>query len=877
MGKRKYRYGLKLLLLVGCFLFVGSRPALAFEDNTVKDVSNFEEFSDAVTEMVDKYTFSDGQSGGGPEDIFCNRRLVVRAKSKWELDYDEYDPVSVIKAGCMYVLQFDSCEKARSAMSQLEASGQVVYAEPDYNMEADAASTGAATHYSWGVSAIAADKLAASLSLVRTQELSVAVVDSGVASHSFLSGRLIAGRDFVDDDNDPSDLNRHGTHVAGTIVDCTPGLNVKIMPVRVLDAQGRGLSLTVGLGIRYAADHGASVINLSLSGRHSKFLDDNVAYAIERGATVVVAAGNEGKDTAQFCPAHIKEAIIVGAVDSDLQVAAFSNRGSSLDVVAPGVNIVGPVLGNRFDSLSGTSMAAPHVSALAAMYKLQDLSRTPVQIEALIKSNAMDLGSEGWDSAYGFGLAEAYKTYRTLKVTLSKSKLSLAVGKKATLKAAVSPSGAPETLTWKSSNKKVATVKNGKVTAKKTGKTTITVTAGNGKQASCKVKVTKKPAKKQPKKVTLNKKKLSLKVGSSATLKATISPKNAVKKLSWKSSNKKVATVKNGKVTARKKGKTTITVTTKNGKKATCKVTVVAKTTVKKQPTKVTLNKKKLSLEVGSSATLKATVSPKGAEKKLSWKSSNTKVATVKKGKVTAKKAGKATITVTTKNGKKATCKVTVKEQSQNVQTQSQELENYRQMLEKNTRYKYFSVCYINEDDIPDLVAVTEKNSSNHVYYINGSEAADQVMFIATDIDTDIEGLTYYYYPKQNLVMYRYKGVQSSIAGDESAPLESYWFEGYDTFVPCNKYGYKYGLMEHLTRKRTDAESGVVYDYGYYYFTDASDLWAQYDDLLDRYVTGRDSNEAEFNSLLIGFTKNVQIQEVDFVENTPENREKYLK
>lgn len=871
MRKRKYKYGLGFLLLASCLLFAGSSGALAFDDNTVTEVSNFEEFSDAVTELVDTYTFSSGQSGEGAEDIFCNRRLIVRVKSDG-LDYKQYQPVSVIEAGCMYILQFDSCEKTKYAMKQLEASGQVVYAEPDYNMEAEAVSEGTSTHHSWGVSEIAADKLAASLTQVGTQELKVAVIDSGVAAHPFLNGRVIAGRDFVDDDDDPTDLNRHGTHVAGTVVDCTPGLNVKIMPVRVLDAQGRGLSLTVGLGIRYAVDHGASVINLSLSGRHSKFLDDNIAYAIERGATVVVAAGNEGKDTAQFCPSHLDEAIIVGAVNSDLEVAGFSNRGASLDVVAPGVNIIGPVLGSQFDSLSGTSMAAPHVSALAAMYKLQDLSRTPTQIETLIKSNAMDLCTEGWDSVSGFGLAEAYKTYRALGVTLSKSKLSLVIGKNATLKASVSPSGAPETLSWKSSNKKVATVKNGKVTAKKTGKTTITVTTDSGKQATCKVKVTKKAV---PKKVTLSKEKLSLKLGSSATLQATVSPKGAVQTLSWKSSNKKVATVKNGKVTAKKVGKAVITVKTKNGKKASCNVTVTPKTV--KQPKKVKLNQKKLSLEIGSSAKLKATVSPKGAEKKLSWKSSNKKIATVKNGKVVAKKAGKATITVTTKNGKKASCKVTVKEQSQNVQVQSQELENYRQMLMKNTKYKYFGVCYINEDDIPDLVAVTEKNSSNHVYYINGAEAADQVMFIATDIDTDIEGLTYYYYPKQNLVMYRYKGLQSSDLSDENAPLESYWFEGYAAFVPCNKYGYKYGLMEHLNKQRTETANGTLYEYGYTYFTDASDLWAQYDDLLDKYVVEKGVNEAEFNGLLAGFTKNVQIQEVNFVENTPENRDKYLR
>ena len=90
-------------------------------------------------------------------------------------------------------------------------------------------------------------------------------MDTGVSSHSFLSGRLLSGYDFVDLDKNPSDPKGHGTHVAGTIVDCTPGLSVKILPIRVLGING-GTSINVGNGIRYAADHKASVINLSLGG-----------------------------------------------------------------------------------------------------------------------------------------------------------------------------------------------------------------------------------------------------------------------------------------------------------------------------------------------------------------------------------------------------------------------------------------------------------------------------------------------------------------------------------------------------------------------------------------------------------------------------------
>lgn len=163
--------------------------------------------------------------------------------------------------------------------------------------------------------------------------------------------------------------------------------------------------------------------------------------------------------------------------------------------------------------------------------------------------------------------------------------------------------------------------------------------------------------------VTLNKSTLSIQVGGSETLTATVAPKDASnKKVTWKSSNEAVATVANGKVTGVKAGEATITVTTDDGgKTATCKVTVSNKEV---KVTGVKLNKTATSIFVGDSETLTATITPENAtNQKVTWKSSNAAVATVDAaGKVTAVKAGEATITVTTEDGgKTATCKVTVK------------------------------------------------------------------------------------------------------------------------------------------------------------------------------------------------------------------------
>ncbi len=257
------------------------------------------------------------------------------------------------------------------------------------------------------------------------------------------------------------------------------------------------------------------------------------------------------------------------------------------------------------------------------------------------------------------------KVVKVTGVKLNKTAITKTVGTTEQLKATVLPANATnKAVTWSSSNKAIATVNSkGLVTAKKKGKATITVTTKDGnKKATCTVTVTKKVIKVTG--VKLNKKAVTKTVGETEQLKATVLPANATNKaVTWSSSNKAIATVNSkGLVTAKKKGKATITVTTKDGnKKATCTVTVKAKVV---KVTGVKLNKKAVTKTVGETEQLKATVLPANATNKaVTWSSSNTAVATVSnKGLVTAKKKGKATITVTTKDGnKKATCTVTVK------------------------------------------------------------------------------------------------------------------------------------------------------------------------------------------------------------------------
>jgi subtilisin family serine protease len=200
------------------------------------------------------------------------------------------------------------------------------------------------------------------------------------------------GYDFIDNDSNPQDCAGHGTHVAGTIAGNTYGVAKKatIHSVRVLDCNGSGYLSTMLQGIDWvnANKSGPSVVNMSLGSSMSNSLNSAIQKSISNGAVYVVAAGNDNKDACNYSPASVSSAITVGATGKSDSRSSFSNYGSCVDIFAPGENIISANYQNNSGTLtmSGTSMAAPHVTGVVARYLSQNQNATASQVESGIKS-----------------------------------------------------------------------------------------------------------------------------------------------------------------------------------------------------------------------------------------------------------------------------------------------------------------------------------------------------------------------------------------------------------------------------------------------------------------------------------------------------------
>jgi subtilisin family serine protease len=279
-------------------------------------------------------------------------------------------------------------------LAQLKADPAVAFVEQDRYVSINATQTGA----TWGLDRI--DQRARPLSTTYTYTATGAgvrsyIIDTGILpTHVDFGGRASVGFDAIGDGRNGIDCDGHGTHVAGTVGGTTWGVakGTSLIGVRVLDCNGSGTNSGVIAGVDWVrANHiKPAVANMSLGGGASTALDNAVANASAAGVTFVVAAGNSNRDACNFSPARAGVAITVGATTNTDARASYSNFGSCLDIFAPGSSITSTwsTSNTATATISGTSMASPHVAGVAALYLQGNPTASPATVRNALVANA---------------------------------------------------------------------------------------------------------------------------------------------------------------------------------------------------------------------------------------------------------------------------------------------------------------------------------------------------------------------------------------------------------------------------------------------------------------------------------------------------------
>jgi hypothetical protein len=325
-------------------------------------------------------------------------------------------------------LELVQVEEGREAelLAQLRANPLVEYAGPNYIAHIAGTPNDPAWWRQWNMRQI---NMPGAWDISTGSDMIIAVIDTGVdLTHPDLAAKLVAGYNFINNNDSPQDDHGHGTHVAGIAAAITNNAlgvagvawGARIMPLKVLDANGDGSYYNIIQAIYYAANHGARVINLSLGGSSA---DPNllaaIQYASSRGCLVVTAAGNQGG--ALLYPAAYDEAFAVAATTENQRHPDYSNFGAGVDIAAPGgsetVGIYSLAPGGGYATLYGTSMATPHVAGLAALLWSVNPALTPYQVTRLIEDTATKVGvmpydANGWNAEMGHGQIDAQAALR---------------------------------------------------------------------------------------------------------------------------------------------------------------------------------------------------------------------------------------------------------------------------------------------------------------------------------------------------------------------------------------------------------------------------------------------------------------------------------
>jgi serine protease len=383
-----------ILFIVGLWVALTNFKGLATQGNYDSIIVNFRE--DVSTATLSQEI----------EAIASNYNTTATLNSVYAIDEH------------IYTLSGD--KKVLDNLKNSSLKEYVDYIEPNYIYNALEAPNDPEYSQQWNLHNIHVER---AWEETKGEGITVAVIDTGVSRVPDLrQTEFVSGYDFVNDRNDASDDNGHGTHVAGTIAQSTNNnygvagvaYQAKIMPLKVLAAQGGGSVSDIADAIRFAADNGADIINMSLGGGgESQVMKDAIDYAYDKGVVIIAAAGNSNQNAASY-PARYPKVISVSALDPAGKKAPYSNYGAGVDISAPGGSESGKIIQETIDpntgdavfsGFQGTSMAAPHVAGVAALIKASGVEK-PDEILAVLTQSSRKVEDDNFNY-YGAGQLDA--------------------------------------------------------------------------------------------------------------------------------------------------------------------------------------------------------------------------------------------------------------------------------------------------------------------------------------------------------------------------------------------------------------------------------------------------------------------------------------
>ena len=338
-----------------------------------------------------------------PDDAYIVVYKDQTSDKELDTEVEDMDKSEGVKADHVYkaALKGYAARLTAKALVKLQKNPKVAYIEKDQEMSINATQNPTP---SWGIDRIDQAALPLNSSYIYSADgsgVDAYIIDTGIlTTHTQFGGRAFGGYSAIGATTNWTDQNGHGTHVSGTVGGATYGVakNVNLIAVRVLDAAGSGSTSGVIAGINWAiTDHTTrpAVANMSLGGGASTALDNAVKNAVLDGIVMCVAAGNNGRNASNYSPARVSTAITVGASGAHPTLgtnydayASYSNYGSIVDIFAPGSSITSAWFTSTtaVNTISGTSMATPHVAGVAALYKSKNPGASPASVETALKA-----------------------------------------------------------------------------------------------------------------------------------------------------------------------------------------------------------------------------------------------------------------------------------------------------------------------------------------------------------------------------------------------------------------------------------------------------------------------------------------------------------